>query len=82
MASDPSDRRSGASGIVKPLFCARAMRDKERSEGGRTVPTERTYVARARRPANPGAGQICTFQKWKCVGGNSSTRRVAHDMFG
>ena len=46
------------------------------------MPKERTYVACERRPANPGAGQICTFQKWKCVGGNSSTRRMAHDIFG
>ena len=76
-----SDRQSGASGIVKPLFCARAMREKGAKEGA-AVPKERTYVARARRPANPGAGQICTFQKWKCVGGNSSTRLMAHDIFG
>ena len=77
-----SDRQSGASGIVKPLFCARAMRGKGAREGGpcpRSVPTWRAHGVR---PANPGAGQICTFQKWKCVGGNSSTRRMAHDIFG
>ena len=34
-----SDRMSGTSGIVKPLFCAQAMRDA-------TVPKKRTYVAR------------------------------------
>ena len=71
----------------------------EKSEKQASVPKKkRTYVARARarrrvqRFPDPvqcsgtmrrTEEQICTSQKWKCVGANFNTRRrMAHDIFG
>ena len=77
-----SDRQSGTSGIVKLLFCAQAMREAK-GPCPRNLLTWRARVVSAQRyDMADGEERICTFLKWRCVGGNFSTRRVARDIFG